>query len=187
LVLNISSGFSFSFRLSVDTVHILWSEWRNSGLCDVLCSLTHRHFIHTFFLKLHNYLIYFLLPLINFLYVNCTTGICNVNFEITVITVVTLISIGVTREAISEYTVHFQQIVPKCHVKWDWDGMWDGKRGFWLWLVTFLPIRMAVVRLKLSPLYTRNRSTVYVSALTLFKQNGSWKKRRTKYPEQSRK
>jgi hypothetical protein len=23
-------------------------------------------------------------------------------------------------------------LVPECHVKWDWDGMWDGKRGFWL-------------------------------------------------------
>jgi hypothetical protein len=36
------------------------------------------------------------------------------------------------------YSVHCMQcteattLVTECHFKWDWDGMWDGKQGFWL-------------------------------------------------------
>jgi hypothetical protein len=29
-------------------------------------------------------------------------------------------------------------LVQECHAHWDWDGMWDGRRGFWL--VSFVPL-----------------------------------------------
>jgi hypothetical protein len=34
--------------------------------------------------------------------------------------------------AFSYSTSEATTLVPECHVKWDWDGMWDGKRGFWM-------------------------------------------------------
>jgi hypothetical protein len=51
---------------------------------------------------------------------------------------------------------------PECPVKWDWDGMWDGKRGFWLVsLVPPFPIGTAFEWLKLSPQFRWRRVPLF--------------------------